>query len=353
MADDFTIDPSGFRLGEGPTYTSGGDYNFYNDSAPSNMDWGQFFGGLGTSFGGSPLDTSLPTLPYGYTPNAPASTSNLGLLQRTMQALLGGSSQPASGTPPGSGAQGGQQQPGIISQLASSLIPAAGVASGIGGIIQNLTQGRPTTQQQLRSTVQESPQQSQLTGQTLQALQNLQGIAQNSQLQMAINNLLAGKLPITPDLVDQVTKAFGGSMSGLMKSTAENARLRGFHGSEGDVALGAGAPVFAQGINDLENQVNSALVNLALGIPGTAANMQSQLVNQAAAPISLSENLIGQLGQFAGLQGGRDVTTLAPKPTLLSALGPLSQLAGGLGQMGASRSMFQPQQGSNLSGVDS
>lgn len=339
----FAIDPSGFSLyGESTGFGDTGlgdfslpsqDYNFW-DPGTGDINWGQ-----GLNFGVPSLQSDNPFL------SIPGSSYGNPVDQTLLQRIF-------QGTPSQNGQPG---QPGAISQVAGVGLPAMGTAAGLAGIIQQMTMGRPTSQSQIRSTVQASPQQAQLTSQTMQALQNLQAQAQNQQLQQAISSLLAGNLPITPNLVDQVTKAFGGSVSGLMKTTAENARARGWHGTEGDVAMGAGSPVFAQGINDIENQVNQALVNLALGIPQAAANMQGQLVNQQMAPIQGMESLLGTMTNMAGLQGGRDVKTLNPQPNqFLASLPAIGQLASGLGQMGVGRQMMTqppPQYTINLSGV--
>jgi len=60
------------------------------------------------------------------------------------------------------------------------------------------------------------------------------------------------------------------------------------------------------------------------GLPTTAANIQNSQVANAATPIQLQQGLLGQLQNFAGLQGGQNQTTLGQGLSSLSppAFGP-------------------------------
>src|SRR2546422_802693 len=212
--------------------------------------------GFNQNFGTDPFGTGIQS---GLSEFGVAPTTQFGGSQPTpwdqIMQLFGGV---GSGQQPQQTGQPGQsQQPGMLSQALGFGLPATGTAAGLIGILQSLAGGRPVTSSQVRSTVQQSPQQAQLTGQTLQSLQGLQGLAQNAELQQAVSRLASGQLPISPDLVKQVTNAFGAAAGNLAQGSVEDARSRGFSGGL-DLLTGAGAPRYGQQLGNLQSDVSQA-----------------------------------------------------------------------------------------------
>lgn len=344
LFDDFSFGGGDFSLGGGGSDPSA----FPIDSSSFNLG-----GGFSdpNSFGIDPSQFSLESS-GGLAPGS-LNLGGQGGWQQLFASLFGGGGGGQQPGQPGTPTAPGEPQASGLSNALGIGLPAIGAGAGLIGILQNLAGGRPVTTQQVKSNVQQSPQQAQLTGQTLSTLQGLQGLAQNAELQQAVSRLASGQLPISPDLVKQVTSAFGATAGGLAQNSIENARQRGFSGGM-DLLGGAGSPQYSQSLAQLQSDVSQALVNLALGLPQTASNIQSQQVQNANVPLQGQLGLLGQLNQFAGLQGGQTAKTFGPQPNLLSALQPIGQLSQGLGMLGAGRQAFTPQQPQQtLSGVPS
>lgn len=311
---DFTDSPDSGLIASG----GGG-----GEAAPTTVTAPDILSSLGLFNTGSAGD------PFGpFTPNETIQTSApTNLFDQYVSALIGTQGQNGQGAQPGlltgPGAQAG--------------IAGLGVGAGLLGLIQQLASGGPVTtvRQQTRTT----PQEQQLTGQTLQALQGFQGLAHNAEINNAVKQLAAGQLPISPDLVKQVTSAFGATAGQLAQDSINNARERGFSGGT-ELLAGAGSPQYAQSLAQLQSDVSNALVNLAVGLPQTASNIQSQQVGNAAQGIGLQNDLLRALTQQNGF-----TQTSQTSGTLNSALGPFAQTLGATGGLLSGLNSFnRPQQ---------
>lgn len=308
------------------------DFGGFGDGADFNID--DFSGnadlsGFTQPGGGESLDALIARLSSGGEPgsietaigsgNFPTGAPT-GLYNQFLTALLGG----GSGAGAGNGQNGQNGQNGLLTgRGAQAGVAGLGVGAGLIGLIQQLAGGGPVTtvKQQARTT----PQEQQLTGQTLQALQRLQGMAGNAELNNAVKQLASGQLPISPDLIKQVTGAFGATAGQLASDSINNARERGFSGGT-DLLAGAGSPQYSQSLAQLQSDVSNALVNLAVGLPQAASNIQSQQVGNQATGIGLQNDLLRALTQQNGFS-----QTSQTSGNLLNSLGPFAQVLGGTG----------------------
>ena len=218
-------------------------------------------------------------------------------------------------------------QPGQASNLdrAALALPAIGALGGLAGIFQQMSQGRSM----IKQTTQRgpaSPQEQALLAQTLSQLSQMQGLAHNAELQQAISRLAAGQLPISSNLVDQVTKAFSSVAANTAEQAIEGARERGFAGGT-ELLGGAGSPQYGRQMAQVQSDVSRALVDLALGLPVTASNIQAQQMGAQMQPVQGGINLLGQLGA----QAPQTTTQQGPAPSLLQSMGPFANVLGGLG----------------------
>lgn len=229
---------------------------------------------------------------------------------------------------------------GLLDQLLSALnsrggqagIAGLGVGAGLLGLIQQLASGGPVTTVKRQANT--TPQEQQLTGQTLQALQQLQSLAANTEINNAVKQLAAGQLPISPDLIKQVTGAFGATAGQLAQDSINNARERGFSGGT-ELLAGAGSPQYAQSLAQLQSDVSNALVNLAVGLPQAASNINAQQVGNAATGIGLQNDLLRALTAQNGFQ-----QTSQTSGNLLNSLGPFASVLGGTGGLIAGLNSF-------------
>lgn len=313
--DSFAIDPSGYTLSGDPGTgdfeldPSGFSLSGTDMGGGFNLDPSLFNLGVSSDFGG------LPSLPFNQQPTMLSPQQDM--ISR-LRSFFAGGQQP--GTAPGTPQQGG----GLLDKGALAL-GGIGALGGLAGIFQQLSQGAPTLKQ-TTSRGPASPQEQALLAQTLSQLSQMQGLAQNAEIQQAISRLAAGQLPISSDLVDQVTKAFSAVAAGTAEQAIEGARERGFSG--GTELLGqAGSPQFSRQMAQVQHDTSQALVNLALGLPQAASNIHSQQFGLGMQPIQAQMGLLGQMGA----QAPQTQITRGPAPSLLDSMGPFANIMSGLG----------------------
>lgn len=302
-------------------------------------EFGDIFGGGDITTPMDIPDTPLPGLGGGGFPFSP-NFSNFGPGENPFGSIFGfGGNTGPSGL---GGNTGGDSQSFL--QLLNAFtgghpvqagVGALGVGAGLTGLIQALMGHQPGAQQTHQITGQERD----LTGQTLGALQNLRGLANNAQLNQAVSRLAAGQLPISQDLVSQLTNAFGGVAGNLATGAINNARERGFSGGT-NLLVGAGSPQYAQSLAQLQSDVSNQLVNLAVGLPQAASNINSQQIQGNAFGISQGNDLLRLL------QSQNQINTQnTGGSSLFNALGPFTQTLGATGGLLAGLNAFnRPQQ---------
>ena len=218
-------------------------------------------------------------------------------------------------------------------QAVGAGITGLGAVGGLIGLLQAMSAGAPVKKETVTRVMQEaSPQERQLLGQALQQLQQLQGLAMNQELQRAVSQLAQGQLPIGPDLISQVTKAFSSASGDIAEQAIQNARERGFAGGT-ELLGGPGSPYASRALAQLGSDVSRELINLGLGMPQAAAGIQGQLMQSAMQPLQAQTNLLNVLGSQRGMtQTG---TMTGPEPTLMSSFSQIAPFLVGMGQLGA------------------
>lgn len=337
---DFGYEPSVWDFGySDPSMDFGGDWGFSSPEmmawSPELMDpatgWGGFdqsMGGLdmggGADMGGMGMNVPEYDFTSGGTPSQ--------WLQMPQQMSI--PQQQGSGLP--FGITGNQLGLGV--QGLGALTGLAGVIQALGG--GNREQKTTTT----RQVPEASPKQQELQNQTINTLANIQQQAQNAELQRAISEMARGNLAISPNLVDQVTSAFTKQAGDIARGSVNNARERGFAGGL-DLISGAGAPVYSDQMAQLQSDISRQLVNLAMGLPAQASQMNQQMV-QGMGMGAQQSNQLASLMQQAQLAGtGSQEVRQGPKPGLLDVMGPFSATMGAFGSAGSGLAqLLGPQQ---------
>lgn len=312
MADDFGIDPSLFSLGG--AYDQGfslpsGDFSLYG--APNQ---GFNIPTQGFNFGGGGFD--FGSMLGGYDPSAYAAPPQI---NANMPQL------------PQQGAQTPQQPGGLFGISPQNLALGAGVGmTGLGliGALQKMLGGEPLTTQ--RTTP---------AGATPAEAAALQAAMQNTQqagglYNTLIQQLMGGQLGLSPEMNALVDASFQNTINKVVEQSIEGARQRGFAGGA-DLLQGAAGPVYARLAAELPGQMAQARLNTAFQVPQIGAQLAGGQAQVGA-----------QQGALAADQARyRPITTqqTGPSSTLLDAMQPLAQTAGGLGGLLGGLALYNSQ----------